>query len=157
MKQKVLIGLTILWMIVIFAFSSQPATDSMSVSHRVGLCIGRIFVPNFNDFREEKQMMFAEKIDFAVRKTAHGLEYAMLGSLIFLTFVFSKIHRLKSFFASLICSIAYACTDEIHQLFVPGRSGQIRDVGIDSVGALAGIICVSVILFFSFNMHFRDS
>lgn len=32
-------------------------------------------------------------------------------------------------------AVLYACTDEYHQLFVPGRSGQLRDVMIDAVGA----------------------
>jgi len=38
----------------------------------------------------------------------------------------------------LSCSL-YAVTDEIHQLFVPGRSGELRDVMIDSIAALVGV------------------
>ena len=34
----------------------------------------------------------------------------------------------------------YAVTDEFHQLFVPGRSGQFSDVVLDSAGALAGLL-----------------
>ena len=40
--------------------------------------------------------------------------------------------------------ILYACTDEIHQLFVPGRSGMIRDVFIDSIGGIIGISIISI-------------
>ena len=36
-------------------------------------------------------------------------------------------------------------TDEVHQLFVPGRSGQISDVILDSAGALAGVLVLSVV------------
>ncbi|UYJ41604.1 MAG: VanZ family protein [Lachnospiraceae bacterium] len=36
---------------------------------------------------------------------------------------------------SWMIAVLYACTDEYHQLFVPGRSGQLRDVMIDAVGA----------------------
>ena len=36
----------------------------------------------------------------------------------------------------------YAISDEIHQLFVPGRAGQVRDVLIDSAGSFLGIILV---------------
>ena len=34
----------------------------------------------------------------------------------------------------------YACTDEIHQLFVPGRGGSIIDVLNDSMGALVSVL-----------------
>ena len=47
----------------------------------------------------------------------------------------------KYLLAFLICVI-YAISDEIHQLFVPGRAGQVRDVLIDSAGSLLGIIIV---------------
>ncbi len=35
--------------------------------------------------------------------------------------------------------IAYAVTDEVHQAFVPGRQGAVRDVLIDAVGVLIGV------------------
>ncbi len=41
---------------------------------------------------------------------------------------------------SLIIGILYAISDEIHQLFVPGRSGKVTDVIIDSLGILTGIV-----------------
>ena len=41
--------------------------------------------------------------------------------------------------------IGYACTDEFHQLFVPGRSGQITDVMIDTLGGSIGVLIISVI------------
>ncbi|MDY6314114.1 MAG: VanZ family protein, partial [Clostridia bacterium] len=41
---------------------------------------------------------------------------------------------------SLLCSALYAASDEFHQLFVPGRSGEFRDVCLDSAGALTGIL-----------------
>ena len=40
----------------------------------------------------------------------------------------------------------YSITDEIHQTFVFGRSGEIRDVLIDSVGIFTGILLVILIL-----------
>ena len=39
----------------------------------------------------------------------------------------------------------YACIDEIHQLFIPGRGSQIRDVLIDSIGAIMGLIFINLI------------
>ena len=39
---------------------------------------------------------------------------------------------------SITLSFLYACTDEIHQIFVPGRSAQFRDILIDTLGASFG-------------------
>jgi len=37
------------------------------------------------------------------------------------------------------CGIIYAITDEVHQLFISGRSGRVEDVIIDSIGVLTGV------------------
>ena len=41
----------------------------------------------------------------------------------------------------------YAISDEVHQLFVPGRSGQATDVLIDFSGSLAAILILSSVLY----------
>ena len=41
--------------------------------------------------------------------------------------------------------ILYACTDEIHQLFIQGRAGQLKDVLIDTIGSLTGIYIYKVV------------
>ena len=80
-----------------------------------------------------------------VRKTAHFSIYALLGVLT-VNYAFTYKGRSlyqKGLSAFLFC-IFYAITDEIHQAFIPGRSNEIRDVLIDSLGALSGIL-ISVI------------
>ena len=52
----------------------------------------------------------------------------------------------KSILLSIGISFLYACSDEIHQLFVPGRSGNILDVLIDTVGASVGVLVFSFIV-----------
>lgn len=69
-------------------------------------------------------------VDFLLKKTAHVLEYTVLFLLWY------RALGKKSPFGALMFSIAYAFTDEIHQLFVPGRSGLLRDVAIDSIGMI---------------------
>jgi len=44
-----------------------------------------------------------------------------------------------------LLSFLYACSDEFHQTFVPGRAGQFKDVLIDTAGALIGLIVVTLI------------
>ena len=139
--------LTIIWMLIIFLMSSQPADNSTQASLQVGETIGMVFVPGYTKWSQEEQIKFAEGIDHPVRKTAHALEYTILGILLFLTYRESFGKSLKSSFGlTFLTGTAYAATDEFHQLFVPGRAGMISDVFIDSLGVLFGCILMAVLL-----------
>ena len=50
--------------------------------------------------------------------------------------------NMRRILISVVLAFTYACSDEIHQLFVPGRSGEFRDVCIDTCGASFGILLV---------------
>ena len=100
--------------------------------------MGRIFVSGFEQWELDRQQDFASQIDFGIRKTAHAMEYALLCILISLALYFYGVPVSKCFWLSLLLTVAYAGTDEVHQLFVAGRSGQIKDVLIDSIGAVTG-------------------
>ena len=90
-------------------------------------------VPHFEDKTVEQQETMARRIEFPVRKAAHMTEYAILALLLLGTIT-------KDRMLAVICLVAaYAATDEYHQLFVPGRSGQVRDVVIDTVGGTLGL------------------
>ena len=45
---------------------------------------------------------------------------------------------------ALVIVFLYACTDEFHQLFIPGRSGEFRDVMVDTCGGIIGLILISI-------------
>jgi len=79
--------------------------------------------------------------DFIVRKTAHFLEYATL-SLLYLRGLknTTKVSLKKSLVLAFLMAMFYAITDEYHQTKVSGRTGRIFDIGIDSFGALFGLI-----------------
>lgn len=68
--------------------------------------------------------------DFFSKKLAHIAEYFIL------TLLMYRAVGEKSPTQALLYSLAYAFTDEIHQLFIPFRTGNLRDVGIDSIGLL---------------------
>ena len=137
---------TIIWMSVIFSFSAKKAVESEGMSHSVGKEIGRLIVPQFTSWSEERQEQFAKMIDFPVRKCAHASEYAVLGVLMLGTaYSFSAERGKKNRLLCWCAGTAYAATDEFHQLFVPGRSCQFRDVCIDSAGILTGIVLFSMI------------
>lgn len=131
-------------MAVIFSFSAKNAVDSTEDSHSIGAAICRAFVPDFDNRPSEEQQTFVENIDYAVRKTAHAAEYAILGILVF--GALGKFSGLKQRWAiAWGIAIAYAVSDEIHQYFVPGRACRITDVGIDAGGALAGVLLAVLI------------
>jgi VanZ family protein len=69
--------------------------------------------------------------DLVLRKLAHLAEFAILGAL--LARALPELH-------AFLAGIGYAAFDEIHQHFVPGRAGTLRDVAIDSVGVLLGVL-----------------
>ena len=137
---------TIIWMSVIFSFSAKKAVESEGMSHSVGKEIGRLIVPQFTSWSEERQEQFAKMIDFPVRKCAHASEYAVLGVLMLGTaYSFAEDQGKKNRLLCWCAGTAYTATDEFHQLFVPGRSCQFRDVCIDSAGILTGIVLFSLI------------
>lgn len=143
-KSVVWLIITVVWMTVIFCFSAQPADVSTDTSLRVGMTIGKMSVPDFSKLPKEEQMDYAKKIEFPVRKMAHATEYAILGCL--LTNLCLSLSMKKAYMWSWLMGSAYAATDEFHQLFVPGRSGQITDVMLDSVGCLTGCLLIYLIL-----------
>ena len=78
-----------------------------------------------------------EILTFIIRKLAHITEYFILGILMINCL---KDYKIKNIFiVAIFLCILYSWTDEIHQLFVSGRSGNIIDVLIDSIGIMLGI------------------
>lgn len=140
MRRKIFTGFVIVWMIIIFMFSARNADISSQDSSRVGMLAGQIFFRDFNDWDLQEQVAFAQKIDHPVRKTAHATEYAILGMLLFGAAYQTREQRRRTAVLSWGIGTFYAATDEIHQIFVPGRSGQITDVMIDSSGVAVGVL-----------------
>ena len=135
--------LTFLWMAVIFSFSANPAEESTQISRSVGRMIGEICISEFQEWPKERQDVFAERIDYPVRKCAHASEYAILGILLWLSI--SEIAEKKMGLYAFVTGTIYAASDEFHQLYVPGRSGQISDVILDASGILIGLLLIYIL------------
>lgn len=134
-------------MIVIFWFSSAPAEESTDMSRSVGRTVAKYLIPDYEEWTLEEQAVFAEKIDHPIRKTAHAGEYALLGMLIMGSLGAFHMSGARRNVTAWILATVYAASDEIHQLFVAGRSGQASDVALDSAGAAAGILAYFVIAY----------
>ena len=124
--------LVVLWMALIFYLSHKPATESNELSKGITEIIVETVEKVTTDVDIE-----VERFNHIVRKNAHFFSYLVLGILVTNGLISSEIKRYIGY-ALLIC-VLYAISDEIHQIYVPGRSGQIKDVVIDSAGALSGI------------------
>ena len=132
-------------MILIFSFSAQPAEESDDISGFFVTLILKILVPDSDSLDPEAKWELEHKVSFVVRKTAHLTEYAVLGFALLLHVMALQL-KLKIRFPGLsafLVGMLYAVSDEVHQLFVPGRSGEGKDVLLDSVGVLLGVLILS--------------
>lgn len=131
-NNKLSILLVFLWMFLIFLMSSFDATESANQSNFIVNIINNIF-----------KIENIELLSFIIRKLAHFTEYLILG---FLTInMLNKNDISKKYLLSILICIIYATSDEIHQIFVPGRACQIRDVLIDSIGSITGVYLYKLI------------
>ena len=132
MKKKKIISLLLLigWMFFIFIMSSYTGNDSSNQSNIVVMFISRLF--NIDNL---------SLLSIIIRKTAHVLEFLIL-SILFCNVLY--LYNINVYF-SIIFSFIYAIFDEIHQLFIIGRTGQALDVIIDSFGILIGFIIYRLI------------
>lgn len=132
----------ILWVITLsillmmFGFSAQDSTQSGSISGKIARPIADFLAQRQGLTGQAYWQLYAQ-VDFAVRKTAHFSEYALLGVL--LTLLLDSYGVRWRWLSWAGCTL-YAATDEIHQLFVSGRTGKWQDVLIDSSGALTGML-----------------
>lgn len=115
----------IIWMIIIFMFSSQTGSESQYVSD--ALINKTVCINNSCNF---------DLVSFLIRKLAHFTLYFILGILVFINTKRSK----EDIINSILFCIIYAFTDEMHQMFISNRSGELRDILIDSIGSYLGIL-----------------
>ena len=143
-RKIIFIILSIACMVVIFMFSADNADDSSKKSGTVVKIVVDNFVEGYEEMPVEEQESIFSKVSFWVRKTAHFTVYMALGFCISGTYKKLKLITPHTLLSLLICFL-YACSDEFHQSFSPGRGPQFRDVMIDTSGALTGILIFSLL------------
>jgi len=136
----------VLMMGIIFAFSSKTADISGQSSMTISKYIYSVYERITGGVKTEEEKLDAlETLDHIVRKGAHITEFAMLAAALAWPLRKSGLKGYRLAVASIGLAAIYAMTDEFHQTFVPGRSGELKDVGIDTVGALIGYSIFSLI------------
>ncbi|CAM2879450.1 MULTISPECIES: VanZ family protein [Clostridium] len=127
-----------IWMVVIFIFSNQQAESSNKNNFFIAdvLRKGNVTLFKYIDYNF---------LNFLIRKAAHITEYFILFMLLY--YAFKKTFYKNSQMKAAIITVIYSCTDEFHQLFIPGREGKVRDVLIDSIGVFIGLFLIYIFEF----------
>ena len=139
--------LLVIWAAVIFAMSAQPAKESSQLSGGIVKKVISAVCSDFENLSAERQTRITSTVTLIVRKTAHFLEYFILGLLAFVTA--NTFRRYKFFVRTLSAAdfcMLYAVSDEIHQYFVPGRACRFGDICIDTAGSILAIVLLAWIV-----------
>ncbi len=138
MKNKIIKWvLVLLWMGLIFYFSSRDSDSSTVQSRSV------VNKTNIVEIYEEKNNVNSDTairdVDRVFRKVAHVAEYLVLAILLCIALSEYNLNLSKILLISFIVCLIYSASDEAHQLLVSGRSGELRDIIIDNIGSIIGL------------------
>lgn len=136
-RKVIKIILVLLWMMMIFLLSNEEAVQSSKKSDGLIIRSVELFTGKSLSVQEKEKVL--KYLVFPVRKCAHLSLYLVLGILVISLLREYMAINTKLVILSLLICFLYACSDEIHQLFVPGRSGEVRDVLIDTLGSILGV------------------
>ena len=135
----------LVWMFVISGFSAQTGEESSSVSMAVSEWVAESYSAVVEpQLSEEQVQAIAIRIEFPVRKIAHFSEYGIMACLAWYVLFCFGYRRWKNGIVVLFCFL-YASVDEMHQLFVNGRSSRFTDVCIDTSGAFLAMLIVFLV------------
>ena len=150
-KKSKYIILTIIWMWFIFYMSNQSSNISQEQSKRIEKLLNN--TPIIENMLSET--LNSSNSQFIIRKVAHIILFCFLSILCFIVVYEIKNNIKVATLLSFSITFIYACIDEIHQLFIPGRSGKINDVLLDSIGTIMGLIFINLI--FMLNNKIKKS
>lgn len=132
------------WMVFVFMLSQQSAAASSETSGNVIEKIAELVNRDFNTLAPSEKHDIIASWQSVVRQAAHFSEYAVLGFLVVNALrTYNLKKALRCLLPPLVCFL-YAVSDEVHQIFVPGRSCELQDIITDTLG---GIVGTAVFLF----------
>lgn len=148
----VLLLLIVLNLSLIWVNSAKVSDDSNKASKSIAETVAKKVVRDYDTLPEEQQKNHVSKLNTKIRSMAHFGEFVPLGLLLYLLSLslFSEKRSkwylpLFSLLFSVVMAAIFALFDEIHQIFVSGRSFQLIDIAADTSGAFcASVLCVLV-------------
>lgn len=143
MAKKIIIYilLSIICMIAIFSLSNKNTTQSNHMSKKLLYHVVTMYEKVSHHSVDKEELI--DKLNYPIRKLAHFSIYFLLGIFVYQVALLLDVKQ-KELVATMICMI-YAVTDEIHQLFVLGRTAQVLDIVIDTCGSLVAILLIRAI------------
>ena len=127
---------SLLWAGVIYMFSDTPAAASTQESVSVTEMLLNI-VSRFISIDPSKKAVIIMTMEPHIRKIAHMAEFGILFLLLMIPMSLLIKELSSRICMAALLSFLYACSDEIHQLFVEGRAGKVSDVFIDMLGVFS--------------------
>ncbi len=131
--------------VVIFNFSNQDSEKSSSTSQKVTEAVTKD-IKSIQKLNKNEKAKVLDKIEDVIRKIAHFSIYALVGFLLMSLFSTYNINEKNKIISTVITGAIYAISDEIHQSFVSGRSGQVSDVFLDTLGVTVGGLFILLII-----------
>lgn len=125
------------WGGVLFYFSGQNGVESGELSRRFTEFVLRVF-PGLP--------YTVSELEPVLRKMAHFGIFAVEGFLLAMALMASLRNRTVAGLITVLGCGAVAALNEYHQSFMEGRSCALRDVLIDSAGAVAGVLFAAMLL-----------
>lgn len=138
----------LLLMSVIYGFSAQTGEVSGNLSYDISYKVVEIGNEVLNQGLEEWQIEeYAFLIEHPLRKLAHMTEYFLLAIAVSFPFYVYGLRGIPLMLVAGLTCVGFAAGDEYHQSFVAERSPAAKDVIIDSIGVLFGILSVRFLIF----------
>lgn len=146
--------ITLCWMLLIFLFSAQTGEESGGLSAKLSQPITNAIVHLRGGMSAAEKTALYYQVDGVVRTGAHFSEYAVLG--VWLTLLLNGL-GLRWPWLAWLGGALFAVTDEWHQSFTPGRTSDPKDVLVDALGVLLGVILTTLIYRKWRNKHVQHS
>ena len=134
--------LVLVWLIIIFMLSNMDSLESNKKSMKTINKVIEKTIDKSNDIgiinsniNKNKIDNITIKLNVPMRKCMHFLEYFIL-SILLLNAI--NIYNKKVYIINIILCLIFSSFDEIHQIFIFGRSAKILDVLIDMSGSIVG-------------------
>ena len=127
-------------------FSNQNAQKSVNLSNKVVIKIAEVVKKR--PLTTNEKIIISKKYRLLIRKSAHFFLYFALSILIFALLKEFKKDNIQLILITIALCMLYAITDEVHQLFIAGRTSKFLDVMIDTAGATLGTVLSFITLKF---------
>lgn len=128
------LGMICFSVFIVFLFSNQNGSLSNDYSDAIARLLGIERMDGYKRLSIQPWIM-----GYSLRDCGHMALYALIGLSTFIALP-SKQYFKKALLSCVLCLVV-SCVDEYHQIFVPGRSGQLKDILLDAMGYVSVILC----------------